>query len=273
MAHLERHDEPVEKWIAYYARFGYGAKGVLYGSTGILALFEALDISGGDAVGSTGALKKIASQPLGRTVAIVIALSLIGYVVWRFIQAGWDPEHRGCRATDIVRRIGYGSSGLMYASIAYSVVEVLTGTDSDGGKAAEEWAFAVMTVRFGRCLVGAGGLLFFGIGCYYFYRAIRAEFRKRFKLHKMSDVAKTWATVAGRVGIAARGVVYIVIGASGIQAAWAFDPDLIKTSEDVMAIFDENPSDELILGILGIGFVAYAVHMGFQAVYRNIDPM
>lgn len=273
MAHLERHGDPVEKWIVYYARFGYGAKGVLYGSTGILALFEALDIGAGEAVGSTGALKKIAGQPLGKTAAIVIALSLVGYVVWRFIQAGWDPEHRGRRASDIVRRIGYGSSGLMYASIAYSAVEVLTGTDSNGGKTAEEWAFAMMAVRFGRYIVGAGGLLFFGIGCYYFYRAIRAKFRKRFKLHKMSDAAKTWATAAGRVGIAARGVVYVVIGVSGIQAAWAFDSELIKTSEDVMAIFDENPSDELVLAILGVGFVAYAVHMGFQAIYRNIDPM
>ena len=272
MAKAERHDHPIEKWIAGYARFGYGAKGIIYGGTGLLALLEAFDLTSGDVTGSTGVLKAIALQPLGRTLVTIIAISLMGYVVWRFIQAVWDPEHSGKEFSDAVRRIGYACSGLVYASIAYSVVEILTGQSTEG-KGAEDWAYEIMVQPMGRGLIGAIGLLFFCIGCYYFYRAIKAEFRKRLKQHQMSDAAKTWASIAGRVGIAARGVVYVLIGIYGVGAAWRFDAEMIKTTEEALALFNNNPTDEWILATLGIGFIAYGIHMGFQAAYRSIDPI
>lgn len=162
---VERHDHPAEKWIAGYARFGYAAKGVIYGGTGLLALLEAFDLTGGEVTSSTGVLKAIALQPLGRTLATIVAVSLMGYVVWRFIQAFFDPEHpKGHSTVDILRRVGYGCSGLIYASIAYTDVEILTGTLSGEGKTADEWAAVVMALPFGRWLVGSAGLLFFCIG-------------------------------------------------------------------------------------------------------------
>ena len=89
----------------------------------------------------------------------------------------------------------------------------------------------------------------------------------------MSGVAKIWATIAGRVGIAARGFVYVMIGIYAARAAWEFDPEMIKTTEDALAIFNGNPTDEWILATLGVGFIAYGVHMFFQARYRSIDPL
>ncbi len=89
----------------------------------------------------------------------------------------------------------------------------------------------------------------------------------------MSDIAKTWATIAGRLGIAARGFVYVVIGFYGMRAGWEFNPEMIKTTEDALATFNNNPTDEIILGTLGGGFIAYGIHMFFQARYRSIDPL
>ncbi|MEL7070179.1 MAG: DUF1206 domain-containing protein [Cyanobacteria bacterium J06581_3] len=261
------------KWIEYYARFGYAAKGIVYGSSGLLALLEALDLSSGETVGSSGALRRIAEQPFGRVFLPVLAFCLMGYVVWRFIQAFLDPEHSGCNTLDVARRISYVCSGLVYAGVAYSAVEILESAGDDNGRTVEQWVVEVMQRPFGRWLICAGGLIFFGIGCYYFYRAIKAEFRKRFKLHRMSAIAKAWATVAGQIGIAARGVVYTVIGIFGMRAAWNFDAEMIKTTEEALAVFEGNPTDELILATLGTGFIAYGIHMGFQAVYRSIEPM
>ena len=272
MAHSEQHTSTLERWIAHYARIGYAAKGVIYGSSGLLALFEAMDIGQSDVVGSEGALRAIAEQPFGKVLLVVLCISLVGYVVWRFIQAFLDPEHSSTKAADIIRRISYGCSGLVYAGLAYSAVEILT-ADSSEGKTAQEWAYTIMSKPFGRWVVGAGGLMFVGIGGYYFYRAIKAKFRKRFKQHEMSEAARTWATFAGRFGIAARGVVYAVIGAYATRAAWLFEPDMVKTTEDALELFDNNPTDEWILATLGVGFIAYGVHMAFQARYRSIDPL
>ncbi len=266
--------ETYERWLEYYVRFGYAAKGILYGSTGVLAILAALDFNRDETVvGSTGVLRSIGNQPFGRVLVILIAASLMGYVVWRFLQAFLDPEHSGGNASDIVRRIGYGCSGIVYASIAYSIVEILEDSSDSDSRTAEEWVFIIMRQPFGRWLIGAAGLGFFCIGCYYFYRAIKAEFRKRFKRHKMSDAAKRWASIVGRVGIAARGAVYTVIGIFAMRAAWLFDADEIKTTEEALAVFNNNPANEIVLLILGVGFVAYAIHMGFQARYRSIDPL
>lgn len=259
-------------WIAYFARFGYAAKGVLYGGIGVLALLRALDFRSGKTVGSKGVLVEIASQPFGQMMLAILAISLMGYVLWRFIQAFVDPEHSGHDAKDIARRVGYAVSGLVYASIAFSAVSILISSSSEGGKTAQGWALTVMQQPFGRWVVGAGGLLAIGLGCYYFYRAIKAEFRKHMKLYEMSDTAKTWATLVGRVGNTARGIVYVVIGSFAIRAARSFDPSKIKTTEGALAVFDNNPADEWILSVLGIGFIAYGIHMGFQAVYRRIRP-
>lgn len=273
MAPSEQLDQPHEKWISYYARFGYAAKGIVYGSSGILATLAAFDLGDNDTVGSTGALSKIAEQPFGRVLLAAITVSLMGYVLWRFIQAALDPEYTGRDFSDIVRRLSYAYSGFAYIGVAFSAVKVLTYATEGESKTPADWAFEIMQQPFGRWLVMGGGLLFSGIGFYYFYRAIKAKFRQQFKLHKMSDVAKTWAVLLGRIGIAARGVVYVVIGFYGVKAGWEFNPDMIKTTEDALAVFSSNPTDEIILGTLGIGFIAYGAHMLFQARYRGIDPL
>ena len=273
MALSQKTHQRVEQWIEQYARIGYGAKGVIYGTVGILALLQAFDFSSGKTVGSEGVLKQIAVQPFGQILLIILAASLIGYVVWRLIQAAFDPEHSGNDAADLLRRFSYACSGLAYAGLAYSAIRILMPGSSTGEKTTEARVLEVMRLPFGRWLVGAVGLIFLCVGGYYFYRAIKAEFRKRLKLHHMSDAAKTWAEMVGRVGIAARGFVYALIGCYTIRAAWTFNPSMIKTTEDALAIFDNNPTDEWILGMLGIGFMAYGLHMGFQSVYRRIDPM
>ena len=262
------------RWIEYYARVGYGAKGVIYATVGLLALFEALDLNSGKTVGSEGMLQEVVTLPFGRLLLGILMVSLVGYVTWRFVQAIFDPEHSGCDLSDIVRRISYACSGVAYSGVAFSAFKILIPAVGNGReKTPEDWAVQLMRQPFGRWLLAAVGFTILGIGCYYFYRSYKAAFRKRFKLHHMSDTEKTWATLVGRVGIAARGVVYAVIGCYAIRAAWEFEPDMIKTTEDALAVFENNPTDEWILAILGMGFIAYGTHMAFQSRYRSIDPI
>ncbi len=268
------HTLPHETWLEYFARIGYVAKGVVYGTVGLLAIQEALDI-GGKVTGSSGAVQSIAAQPFGQVLLVLLIIGLLGYVTWRFLQAFLDPEHNGSDLSDIGRRIGYGFSGLFYASIALSATRILMSSGNSGNddSTAQQMAARALQLPFGRWIVGAVGLFILGLAGYYFYRAIKAKFKKRFKLHQMSDIEKTWATWVGRIGIAARGVVYAVIGAFVIQAAMTFDAEKVKTSGGALASMNNNPTNEIFLGLAAAGFIAYAIHMGFQARYRSIDPL
>jgi hypothetical protein len=90
---ISHHSQNLKAWIIYLARFGYAAKGRLYGGVGLLALLQALDFSAGDTVDSSGVVESLAGQPYGRLMLVILAISLMVYVLWRFIEAVVDPEH------------------------------------------------------------------------------------------------------------------------------------------------------------------------------------
>jgi hypothetical protein len=65
-------------------------------------------------------------------------------------------------------------------------------------------------------VVGAGIL---AIGLFQFYRAYDAKFMEKPKPGEMNPRERRWTRRAGRLGHAARGVVFLVIGVFLTQAA------------------------------------------------------
>lgn len=80
-----------------FARFGYVAKGFVYGAIGILALLAAFSF-GGETTDTSGALQAISQQPFGQILLVLITIGLVGYVIWRLIQAIVDPRDKGTDA-------------------------------------------------------------------------------------------------------------------------------------------------------------------------------
>jgi hypothetical protein len=70
---------------------GYAAKGVVYGIVGLLAAQAAVS-AGGRTTDTQGALGAIVTQPFGKVLLSLVAIGLMGYVIWRFVQAIKDPE-------------------------------------------------------------------------------------------------------------------------------------------------------------------------------------
>jgi len=259
-------------WIDKLARFGYVAKGIVYAIVGLLAVQVAFG-NGGKTTDTKGALGTIAAQPFGQFILALVALGLIGYVIWRFVQAIQDPDHRGNSndADDIVRRIGYGISGLIYASLAFTAVQiVLNANQSASGSTKQTWTARLLAQPFGQWLVGLIGAIIIGYGFYQFYKAYKAKFRKKMKVYEMSSTEETWATRAGRLGLAARGVVLVMMGFFAIQAARQYDSSEVKGLDGALETLSRQPYGPWLLGIVAIGLIAYGIHMFAQAEYRRI---
>src|SRR5919107_3708466 len=107
--------------IETLARLGYGARGVVYGLVGALALLAAIG-SGGQTGGSRSALQTLLSQPFGKVWLVLIALGLFGFCAWRILEALTDADHRGSDMKGWSIRGAHLISGAIYAGLAISAI-------------------------------------------------------------------------------------------------------------------------------------------------------
>lgn len=266
--HSAAHDakQQAKPWVVILARCGYAAKGIVYLLIGVLALMAAMG-PGGKTTDSTGALHTLAAQPMGKIMLGLIGIGLCGYALWRFVQAGVDPENKGDDAKGIATRIGYALSGLSYSALALTAFNIVMGAN---GGSSRDWTQSLMAAPFGRFLIGAVGLGFFGTALYAFYVAYSAKFRDKLKLSEMSATEETWVTRLGRAGYAARGVVFGIIGGFFVSAALQSNADKTGGIDKALQTLAQQPYGHWILGIVAVGVTSYGLYALAQARYRRI---
>lgn len=255
------------------ARFGYVAKGFVYGAIAILALLTAFSAGGGKTTGTSGALQTISQQPAGKILLILIAVGLLGYALWRLIEAIKDPENKGTDAKGLFSRFGYLLSGLAYIGVAANAALLAFGSGGSGGgdSSKQDWTARVMEQPFGRWLVGVGGAITIGIGFYRIYKAYKTKFRKKLNLNELDRSHEKWLVNISRFGIAARGVVFIMIGFFFMQAAYQYNPQKAKGLDGVLSSLIQQPFGKILLGLMALGLLSYAVYLFLQARFRRID--
>ena len=255
------------------ARFGYAAKGFVYGAIGILALMTAFSVGGGKTTGTSGALQSISQQPFGQILLILIAIGLVGYVIFRLVQAVNDPENKGSDAKGIFTRLGYLLSGIAYAGVAVNAALLAFGNSSSSGGSSsskQDWTATVMQQPLGRWLVGIAGAVIIGIGFYRIYQAYKIKFRKKLNLSELDNKQEDWLVNISRFGIAARGVVFIMLGFFVVQAAHQSNPQKVKGLDGALYTLTQQPFGKVLLTLMALGLVAYAVYLLLQARYRRI---
>jgi hypothetical protein len=258
-------------WIERVARFGYAAKGVVYVIIGGLAALAAAS-GGGETADSRGALAHLLRQPFGHVLLGVVAAGLASYALWRLTQAVKDTERKGSDLKGLSIRLGYACIAAVYAGLSYSAVQLMLGNDA--GKSSEEtskeWTARLLALPFGRWLVGAVGLSVVGFGLYQCYKGLAAKFRKKQKTGEMHDLTNRLAARAGQVGLAARGIVFVIVGIFMIQAALHARAHEARGLRGALLALEQRPSTPWVLGAVALGLVAYGLHMFVEARYRRM---
>ena len=261
-------------WIQRLARMGYAAKGVVYLIIGVLALQAALG-RGGQTTDSEGALRTILRQPYGWIMLGVVAVGLAGYAIWRFVQAGMDPEGVGGDAKGMGKRAGYAISGVIHAALALEAARMAFGFGSGGGGSGDsgprDWTAMVMEQPMGRWIIAAVGLGIAAFGLAELVRAYRTDLPKRLDLSRLSHSAREWVVRFGRMGMAARGVVFGVIGSFLVRAALNYDPSQARGLGGALDSLHDQAYGRWLLGLVATGLIAYGLYELVQARYRRID--
>jgi hypothetical protein len=256
-------------WVERLARFGYAARGVVYALIGLLAIQAAFGGRGAIEQQATpqGALQRIAEQ--SRLLLVLVAIGLAGYALWRFVQAVLDPENKGSDPKGLAKRGSMLASGIGYAGLALLAARIVSG--GGGGNAGnQETAATLMDKPFGRWLVVLAGLGVIASAVYQLYEAYTKKFRKRLKLEEMDANEERLATHTGQLGLAARGIAFLVSGWFLVQAGLRYDPEQARGLGGALEALASQPYGPWLLGLVALGLIAYGAYSFLQARYRKI---
>lgn len=254
-------------WVERLARMGYAARGIVYVIVGLVAAQAAMG-KRGDVADQRGAFSEIAARPGGKVVLGLLAVGLLGYALWRFVEAGLDPERDGAG-----KRALYVLSGAIHVGLALTAARMAMGSSrGGGGNGPASWTARAMEAPAGRWLVALAGLGIAAFGAYQLVQAYRAELDKRLDLSPMSPPVRTWAVRAARAGLAARGVVFGIVGFFLVQAALHHNPGETRGMGGALAALRDAGYGPWLLGLVALGLIGYGVSELVKARYRRIQP-
>ncbi|WP_145302055.1 DUF1206 domain-containing protein [Crateriforma conspicua] len=261
----------VPSWVETFGRFGHVAKGVVYFIIGLLAFQLAIG-AGGEISGSRDAIREIGQQPFGQFLLGLMAIGLIGFTAWRWVQAVKDTEGAGNEAKGIVKRIGYTVSGLAYLLLGCFAGSLALGFGSPSGSGGNNAASSLLDSTWGRVVLGIAGAVTIGVAIYFVYKAYKAKFMTKYRIAEMSDTARELALKAGRFGLSTRGVAFAIIGAFILVSAIRGTADgQVAGISDALAAIAAQSYGKLLIGVTGFGLMSYAVHLFLMARYRRFN--
>ncbi|WP_407542747.1 DUF1206 domain-containing protein (plasmid) [Deinococcus radiomollis] len=250
------------------ARLGYAGKGVLYLTIGILALLQAAHRPGGAVTDQRGAMTSIDHLPGGAFLLLLLGIGLAGYAIWQVIRSLLDPEHQGTAPHGLVKRAGYLLSAGSYLALAIAATARTPGRTT--GAQTRDWTAQLLHLPGGRILVGLIGVAVLVVAANELRLAVTASFMEEMDLSGPGQARRKEVERVGRVGIAARAVVFAVIGWFFIQAAWKAASSQAGGLSDALSSIAAGRFGSLLLVLIAAGLVLYGVYCGVLAVYRRI---
>lgn len=85
----------IKRWLVSLGRCGYAALGIVFAIVGLFLIVAAFQHDATKAKGLDAALLEIARQPLGSVLLIIVALGLIAYGLYSFVEARYRRVGRG----------------------------------------------------------------------------------------------------------------------------------------------------------------------------------
>lgn len=242
-----------EDGFAILTRVGFVARGLLY--IAIATLVIAL----GRAEGADGALQFLGAG-LGRWTLYVAAAGFAGYGLWRMADAVYGTEHPGDGRKAAFKRLGAAISGIVHLLLAWKTVE-LAGGAGRASENADGQAEMVLGLPGGALLLAAVGAGFAIAGVMQFRQAAGCGFLD----HLVPQARENAVKWLGRIGYAARGIVFLVIAYFLVTAAL----DDSSSKAGGMEQLFESLSRPLSVG-LAAGLFLFGLYALVEAWYRRI---
>lgn len=198
--------------FSWLVRFGYAGRGAVYLLLGWLALATRARVD----AGNQAVFDLLQKMPLGRLVLAALVVGLAGYVAFKLLALVCDIEHRGNDLKGVRRRLANLGGIMGYSIVGYSALRFALGLKHHaGGSQAQAAVHTALDWSLGKVAVGIVGIGFVIAAGAQVRQAVTGHF-----MHRVSRRAPGWVEWLGRIGYAARAVVFAIVGWSLMRAAW-----------------------------------------------------
>jgi len=185
--------------FVWLARFGFVTRGLLY------IVIAWLVIRTGRTEDLTGAMEYL-GHGFGRGLMIFIVAGMTGYGLWRVSDAAFGMDSGRHHPKAWRRRVAAAFSGAIYLFLAYKATRIMLGERGEAGGVQQNAATA-LHLPAGDLALGSAAAVLAGAGLVQLWKAGSCSF-----LRHLDDAAhRTIAKWLGRIGYAARGVIFLTV--------------------------------------------------------------
>ncbi len=212
----------------------------------------------------------IANAPFGRLALVVIAAGLLGYALWKFVQAIYGRGPEGGGDPEVTDRIGNAAGGVAYLIFCGVAIRVIAGSAGNSSGQTKHAAAGVLGWPGGQVLVGIAGVAMIAISAYQAFDAARVNFADDLKSEEMNDAEYRLFIALGLTGLIARSLVFGLVGYFLLRAAIDFDPaNAVGVNGALGAVYGE-PYGPWLLGAVAAGLLTFAGFSLMEARYRRL---
>jgi hypothetical protein len=264
-------DHPV---LAALARVGLVAYGVVHLLIGWLTWRVSRGAEETDA-DQTGALHAVAATPGGAVLLWAIGLGLLALALWQGgeVLLWWhgllDREHRVRTAVVCAKCL---AKAAVYTVLAVTALLFAAGAEYQADERLRELTDETLEVPGGALAVGAAGVCVVVLGAYSVWRGLSGGFMRDIDLPAAPDRWEPLIEAFGRVGYAAKGVAFGVVGVLVVRAAATADVSTATGLDGAMTAIGRAGAGPALLTVVAAGFAAFGVYALARARYPDRDP-
>ena len=247
-------------WIA---KLGFLARAVVYVMLGYIALSTRAKAD----EGQSAVFDALGAMPGGTLILVLTAIGLLAYGVFRLTTAFLDLDHKGDDAKGLAQRMGQFFSGgahILLGYTAYQYVSQVKQPSKDSG-ASQEAAQTILDLPLGSALLALVGFYMLVTAGSQAWKAYKASF-----MNEIDPAAPAITCTLGRIGHAARAVVFAIVGWSMIQAALSGNEGEAKAIGGAIASLRDN--DTLYI-LVAAGLLLFGLFTLILARYRIVPKV
>jgi len=255
--------------LAWLARAGLIARGVMYVLIGIIAVQVAIDGSRQQA-DRTGAVHLVAQSAFGSVILWLLVIGFAGMTLWRLSEAAWgSPGADGRKAS---KRLANLARAVFYAVVTYGILKYALGVGqpSSSDSQSQDLTAAAMKYQGGQVIVALAGAVVVIAGLYVIYRAYKLKFLKHLRMGSASPRTRKVVTRLGQAGGIARGAVFATIGVFLVIAAKDANPRQAKGVDSALRALAHTPLGPWLLVVVAIGLMMFGVYSWCEARWRAV---